>query len=117
MANYVIEEAGLPMRQGGQNRFGQNTLKHPDPLYENEIGAACDKQMYMIRHEHIPAHGDVAAFGFKRKTNKSLVHDRPSQEFPPMVCIERHKVNWRIVRLKDSLQARRPIRHPRSVML
>ena len=53
VANQMIEETFLPMRQGDRNCAGQSTLEHPHPLPQREVQVPANEQMNVVGHDEV----------------------------------------------------------------
>ncbi len=82
-AQHVIEESFLPnlyVSSRQHNRFAQRLLGHSNPSPQNEIRSATNKQMYIIRHDHIATNRNPeVALGFPRKENERRMNLIESQ--------------------------------------
>jgi hypothetical protein len=82
-AQHVVEEPFLPNLCAPSRpitRFGQRLFQHSDPSAQNEIRSAADKQMYVVRHDHIATNRNTEVpLGWLDKENECRMNFVASQ--------------------------------------
>ncbi len=83
VAQHVIEESFLPnlcVLSRPTRRFGQRLFQHSNPSAQNKSWSAADKQMDMVRHNHIAANCNTKLVrGALSKENKCSMNFMASQ--------------------------------------
>ena len=84
---------------------------------QRKVETATNKNMNVIWHDHISPNANSTDLTFLGKTNQRRMHTSISKELLSIICVERHKVQRRIVTLKYSVETRRPVGHNNTLPL
>jgi len=86
-------------------------LHHSNPLLQRKIQVPANKKMNVIGHDNVAANADSTQLAFLGEANQLVLHRRIRQQFPAPMGVERDKVQWGIISLKDAMQPRWSVGH------
>ena len=113
-AQEMIEESFLPWcpaRGRFPGRFREELLELANPAPQDEIHRTAHEKMNVVGHDDVSADGDIEAVDRSAdESNKRVVDCSLGEPWTPVVGAEGHKINRRIVTLKDAIQLRRALR-------
>jgi hypothetical protein len=74
--------------------FAERLLERFDPFADVKIQVASNKEMHVIRHNHVTTHEDVViTHGVLAKTNKFIMDGMGGQNRSSPVCTESDEIN------------------------